>query len=316
LIKIRTKSESLRKLYPCGGSVSTKGQALLAEGCMIPVGPHHRHKPRIDDRASAASPLGAAIKQADGETITMVRSALETGRLRLAYQPIVLGSDPEKIAFHEGLIRVMEPSGRIIPARDFITVVEDTEIGRLIDCAALEMGLNALLTHPDLRLSINMSARSIGYPQWTRTLKRGLNASPTIGERLILEITESSAMQVPELVIAFMDQLQDQGVAFALDDFGAGMTAFRYFKDFQFDIVKIDGQFVRGIHLNADNQVLTQALASIGRHFDMVVVAEQVEDVADAEWLRAKGIDCLQGFLFGAPTISPAWMNAASRKTG
>ena len=283
---------------------------------MIPDGPLGRNKPRIDDRASMSSPLGAAISQADRETIAMVRLALETRQLRLAYQPVVLGSDPQKIAFHEGLIRVLEPSGRIIPARDFITVVEDTEIGRLIDCAALEMGLAALLHHPELRLSINMSARSIGYPKWTRTLRRGLSASSTIGERLILEITESSAMQVPELVIAFMDQLQDQGVAFALDDFGAGMTAFRYFKDFQFDIVKIDGQFIRGIHGDADNQVLTQALASIGRHFDMVVVAESVEEVADAEWLRGKGIDCLQGYLFGAPTVKPDWLKTSARKAG
>ena len=283
---------------------------------MIPDGPLGRNKPRIDDRASMSSPLGAAISQADRETIAMVRLALETRQLRLAYQPVVLGSDPQKIAFHEGLIRVLEPSGRIIPARDFIMVVEDTEIGRLIDCAALEMGLAALLHHPELRLSINMSARSIGYPKWTRTLRRGLSASSTIGERLILEITESSAMQVPELVIAFMDQLQDQGVAFALDDFGAGMTAFRYFKDFQFDIVKIDGQFIRGIHGDADNQVLTQALASIGRHFDMVVVAESVEEVADAEWLRGKGIDCLQGYLFGAPTVKPDWLKTSARKAG
>jgi EAL domain-containing protein (putative c-di-GMP-specific phosphodiesterase class I) len=283
---------------------------------MIPDGPLGRHKPRIDDQASMASPLGAAISQADRETLSMVRAALEAGRLRLAYQPIVLGIDPQKIAFHEGLIRVLEPSGRIIPARDFITVVEDTELGRLIDCAALEMGLTALHHHPELRLAINMSARSIGYPQWTRTLRRGLNASPTIGERLILEITESSAMQVPELVIAFMDQLQDRGVAFALDDFGAGMTAFRYFKDFQFDIVKIDGQFIRGVHANPDNQVLIKALTSIGRHFDMVVVAEQVEEVADAEWLRGMGIDCLQGYLFGAPTVKPDWLKSKLRNAG
>ena len=283
---------------------------------MLPDGPIGRRKPRMDDRASMASPLGAAISKADGETIAMVRAALETARLALAFQPVVLGADPQKTAFCEGLIRVLEPSGRIIPARDFITVVEDTEMGRLIDCAALEMGLATLHRHPGLRLSINMSARSIGYPQWMRTLKRGLNASLTIGERLILEITESSAMQVPELVIAFMDQLQDQGVAFALDDFGAGMTAFRYFKDFQFDIVKIDGQFIRGIHANADNQVLTKALASIGRHFDMVVVAEQVEDVADAEWLRAMGMDCLQGYLFGAPTVKPDWIRADARAAG
>ena len=283
---------------------------------MIPLGPLGRHKPRLDNRASMASPLGAAISKADSETMAMVRDALDTGRLMLAYKPVVLGSDPTKIAFEEGLIRVLEPNGRIIPARDFITVVEDTEMGRLIDCAALNMGLTTLMRHPELRLAINMSARSIGYPQWTRLLKRGLSAHPTIGERLILEITESSAMQVPELVIAFMDQLQNQGVAFALDDFGAGMTAFRYFKDFQFDIVKIDGQFIRGIHAEADNQVLTQALASIGRHFDMVVVAESVEEVADAEWLRAKGIDCLQGYLFGAPTVKPAWLKAPARKAG
>ncbi len=283
---------------------------------MIHDGPLGRRKPRIDDGASAASPLGAAISQGDGETIAMVRAALENGRLRLAYQPVVLGQDPQKIAFHEGLIRVLEPSGRIIPARDFISVVEDMDIGRLIDCAALDIGLATLLRHPDLRLSVNMSARSIGYPQWMRTLKRGLMASPTIGERLILEITESSAMHVPELVIAFMDQLQDRGVAFALDDFGAGMTAFRHFKDFQFDIVKIDGQFIRGIHGNPDNQVLTQALALIGRHFDMVVVAEQVEEVVDAEWLRAEGIDCLQGYLFGAPTVKPDWLKPVQRAAG
>ena len=283
---------------------------------MISQGPIGRRKHRIDDQASLASPFGAAISKADGETMAMVRSALEAGRLRLANQPVVLGSDPTKIAFQEGLIRVLEPNGRVIPARDFIDVIEDTEMGRLIDCAALDIGLAALLHHPSLRLSINMSARSIGFPRWTRILKRGLNASPTVGERLILEITESSAMQVPELVIAFMDQLQNEGVAFALDDFGAGMTAFRYFKDFQFDIVKIDGQFIRGIHADPDNQVLTQALASIGRHFDMVVVAESVEEVADAEWLRAKGIDCLQGYLFGAPTVKPDWLKVADRKVG
>lgn len=283
---------------------------------MAADGPLNKHKPRLNDSASTTSPLGAAILLADRNTIDMVRGALGAGRLRLAYQPVVLSADPQKIAFHEGLIRVLEPSGRVIPARDFIDAVEDTELGRLIDCAALQMGLAALRQHPDLRLSVNMSARSIGFPQWARILRKGLAASATIGERLILEITERSAMQVPELVIAFMDQMQIQGVAFALDDFGAGMTAFRYFKDFQFDIIKIDGQFIRGIHADPDNQVLTQALASIGRHFDMVVVAEQVEDVEDAEWLRGKGIDCLQGYLFGSPTVKPDWLKAKLRDAG
>ena len=122
-----------------------------------------------------------------------------------------------------------------------------------------------------------------------------------------LEITESSAMLVPELVIAFMDDLQKQGVAFALDDFGSGYTAIRYFKDFFFDILKIDAQFIRNIHLDPDNAALTAALISIGKHFDMFTVAEAVESIEEAEHLRTLGVDCLQGYLFGAGTMRPKW---------
>jgi predicted signal transduction protein with EAL and GGDEF domain len=161
--------------------------------------------------------------------------------------------------------------------------VEAHELGRQIDCAALAMGLDALARYPDIRVAVNMSARSIGYPQWMAILRRGLRDRPGLGERLVLEITESSAMLVPEIVIAFMDELQRDGIAFALDDFGAGFTAIRYFRDFFFDILKIDGQFVRGIDRDVDNQVVTAALLSIGRQFDMVCVAESVETAAEAE---------------------------------
>ena len=244
----------------------------------------------------------------------MQRDALDRGRLRLAFQPVVNGRDPGRIAFHEGLIRVLDDTGRAIPARDFIDTVETMELGRMIDCASLEMGMTALAQRADLRLSVNMSARSIGYPRWMRVLRRGLAANPTVGERLILEITERSAMLVPEIVTAFMDEMQSAGVSFALDDFGAGFTSFRYLRDFCFDMLKIDGQFIRGIARDPDNQALTRALLSIGRHFDMVTVAESVERPEDAAWLRAEGIGAMQGWLFGAPTVRPAWMEEAVRR--
>jgi EAL domain-containing protein (putative c-di-GMP-specific phosphodiesterase class I) len=153
-----------------------------------------------------------------------------------------------------------------------------------------------------------MSARSIGYRRWTRTLDRWLARDATLGERLILEVTESSAMMVPEIVIDFMDSLQEKGICFAMDDFGAGHTAIRYFKDFFFDIVKIDGQFVRGIAQNPDNRALTSALVSIARHFDMLTVAESVETEEDAQVLISLGVDCLQGYHYGAATTRPVWM--------
>ena len=246
--------------------------------------------------------------------MSMVRDAIDTRRMRLAWQPVVLSRDTDRVAFYEGLIRVMDPSGRIIPAKDFIDAVENTEIGREIDCIALEMGLGALARHPGIRISINMSARSIGYPRWMRVLKRGLAVGPTVGERLILEITESSAMLVPELVIAFMQELQEEGVAFALDDFGSGYTAIRYFKDFFFDILKIDAQFIRNIHRDPDNAALTAALLSIGRHFQMFTVAEAVERPEEAQFLQNLGVDCMQGYLFGAPSLKPAFAAAEVRK--
>ena len=272
-------------------------------------------KPRLDAQAGVASPLGVAISAGDRETLSMVRQAIDSKRLRLAYQPVVLARDPARVAFQEGLIRVLDPTGRVIPAKDFMEAVESHEIGREIDCAALDIGLAALARVPDLRLSINMSARSIGYARWIQTLRRGLSVSPTIGERLILEITESSAMQVPELVVAFMDDLKGAGVAFALDNFGAGNMAIRYFKDFYFDILKLDGQFIRNIHQDADNQVLAAALLSIGQHFQMFTVAQSVETQAEAQMLQQMGVDCLQGYLFGAATLKPAFDRNAAWKT-
>lgn len=273
-------------------------------------------KPKVDATAGTASPLGVAISEAEAQTISMVADAVRSRRMRLAYQPIVLSRDPKKVAFYEGLIRVMEPNGRIIPAKDFISVVEGYELGREIDCLALDYGLTTLAKHPDLRISINMSARSIGYAKWMWTLKRGLDQNATIGERLILEITESSAMTVPDLVLNFMDQVQRKGISFALDDFGAGYTMIRYFKDFNFDVLKIDGQFIRNIHRDPDNQALTKAMLTIGKHFEMFTVAESVESPEEAECLRRLGVDCQQGYLYGAPTVKPPWSREAMARAG
>ena len=264
----------------------------------------------------ATTPLSVAVAGRDGQTLNMVRDALRHRQTVLAYQPVMQAEDASKAAFYEGLIRVIDRSGRIIPAQDFMPLVEETELGREIDVSALRMGLTALEAHPGLRLSINMSARSIGYGAWMATLRRFLKRDETIGERLILEITESSSMQVPELVIDFMNRVRSDGVCFALDDFGAGHTAIRYFKDFDFDILKIDGQFVRGIAQNPDNRAITAALLSIAHHFDMLTVAEAVENAPDAAMLAEMGVNCLQGYFFAAPTVQPGWLKDDRRRAG
>ncbi|WP_416914657.1 MAG: EAL domain-containing protein [Roseicyclus sp.] len=279
---------------------------------------HMRGKPV---EAGFGSPLEAAIAERDRGTLGMVRTALTRGDVVLAYQP-VLRAGRGGVAFYEGLIRILDETGRVIPAREFIGAVEDQELGRRIDCVALRLGLQALHAHPGLRLSVNMSARSVGYPEWMQILRRTIRHRPETVRRLILEITETSAMMMPELVTVFMAEMRDKGILFALDDFGAGQTSFRHLRHFSFDIVKIDGAFTRNVDADADNQVLYEALVGLARHFDMVTVAEAVETEAEARWLSAAGVGCLQGFHFGAPIFDPPWAKrqtegpAAGRRRG
>lgn len=263
---------------------------------------------KIDLMPDDESPFANAVARQKTGAIALVKHALLGGRATLAFQPVIAAQNPRKTVFYEGLIRVADENGRIIPARDFMPHVEETELGRQVDCAALEIGLRHLSLAPDLRVSINLSARSIGYGKWNDILGRSLRRDPDIGNRLILEITESSTILLPDLVLSFMKDLRKRGITFALDDFGAGTTSFRYLRDFNFDIVKIDEQFVRNVATDPDNQVLIQALISIAEHFGMHTVAEAVENIIDSNWLAAHGIDCLQGYYWGAPTMTPPWI--------
>ena len=135
---------------------------------------------RTDSKNDGGSPLDFAIDQQSRVTMATVRRAVTRADAVLAYQPIVQAERPENIAFHEGLIRIIDETGRIIPLRDFMPLAETTELGRQIDCLALSLGLKALADEPSLRLSINMSARSIGYPAWLRTLRDGWGLSPFV----------------------------------------------------------------------------------------------------------------------------------------
>lgn len=273
------------------------------------------HKRKMADiPPGGQSPLDFAVVKQAQDTLGMVKEAIAHGQTLLAFQPVMRSTAQDQIGFYEGLIRVLDPTGRVIPAGEFMGKIEETETGREIDVLALRHGLHTLQRNRGLRLSINMSARSIGYRPWMNCLNRFLNETPEIGERLILEITETSAMMAAELVIDFMQRLQEKGICFALDHFGAGQMAIRYFKDFDFDIVKIDGQFIRGIAQNPDNIAVTRALVAIAAEFEMVTVAESVETHADAQVAAQLGIDCLQGYYYSAPTTRPEWLHDDRRR--
>lgn len=262
-------------------------------------------RPIFDLEAEDATPLAMAAGLAERETLAMVRRALALKRMRLAFQPAVYAADPSIIGFYEGYIRLLDPQDRVIPAAQFMAVAETQELGREIDVAALQLGLMALQRHPGIRIAVNMSARSVGYKPWTQMLRQALRSHPGLGRGLILEISESSAMQMPDVLAPFMADLRSHGITFTLDDFGAGATSLRLLREFRFEIAKIDGMFTRSIETASLNQPLVRVAIAMAREFNMFPVAEAVETTAEAGWLRDHGVGCLQGYLFGAPEVTP-----------
>ncbi len=255
-------------------------------------------------------PLQAAVMGRQRDVMAMVSEALSQGRARLAYQPVVTAKAPRKIAFHEGLVRVMDDGGRVIPAGDFMGRVEETGIGRDIDCLVLDLALKALTDHPQRRLSINVSARSIADASWRRVIEAAVAQPNPVVPRLILEVSEDSAMSLHEVVIRFMAEMQPHGLAFTLDGFGGGLISFRYLKDFMFDMVKIDRAFIRNIERDADNQALARALLAVARQFEMFTIAEGIESAEEAGFMTKLGVDCLQGYHLGVPKFSFQTINS------
>ncbi|MBB5223582.1 EAL domain-containing protein (putative c-di-GMP-specific phosphodiesterase class I) [Amaricoccus macauensis] len=249
--------------------------------------------------------LAASRLEARARLRFKVAQAIAQGRMLFHFQPVVRAANPRFPAFFEMLARLQLPDGQLLAAGAFVPVVEESELGRALDRAALRAGLRALAAAPRLRVSVNVSPLSMGDEAWLGMLAAATRRGGGVCERLILEVTETAALRDPEQTRDFIEHVRRSGCAFALDDFGAGATGFRHFRDFRFDFVKIDGSFCRGVHAQRDAQVLVECLVGIARHFEMGTVAERIEDEADAIWLREQGIDCFQGWLYGRPEAEP-----------
>lgn len=251
---------------------------------------------------AADSPVGLAYPSRPGDLSRLVREALEHGRIRMEFQPVVMLGAPSRAALHEGFVRILDGEGRTIPASRFMGAVEEGVLGRDLDCAALTLGLQALRNHPELSLAINASARSLGNGAWRSMLEEGVR---DLGPRLTLEVGEGSVALLADRMTRFMGELRPSGLSFVLDDFGIGPLSLRQLRDFGFDGVKIDRSFVKGIAASPDNQALVGALVSVAHRFGMLAVAKGVEDEGDAAQLRALGVDGLQGYLYGRPSATP-----------
>ncbi len=250
-------------------------------------------------------------KQREGYRASMdvgeqVKLALKEDRLLLAYQPVV-DAMTQEVAFYESLLRMRTPEDELIVAGQFIPQVEQLGLMRTVDRRALDLVLDDLESYSGITVALNISGLTAADRSWLRALMARLKGRPDLAKRLIVEITETAALDDIEDSARFVAAVRALGCQVAVDDFGAGYTTFKHLKSLIVDVVKVDGSFVRDICNSPENQVFLRNLLSLANTFGLATVAEFVETAEDAAYLASEGVDYLQGYYFGKPDIAPVW---------
>jgi len=234
-------------------------------------------------------------------------AALNERRVALAYEPVVEATS-RRVAFYECLMRLRRPDGRLAHAHEIIPVAERVGLMRMLDHRVLELVVNELATAPALCASVNVSPASAVDPDWWAGLGALLRAHAGAAERLIIEITETAAIQDMHDARGFVARVKDLGCRIAIDDFGAGHTSFRNLRKLGVDIVKIDGAFVQNIVKSSDDRAFVHTLIDLAHRLGLKTVAEWVQDEEAARLVAAWGCDFLQGAMCGLASDERPWV--------
>jgi len=156
----------------------------------------------------------------------------------------------------------------------------------------------------NLRMAVNLSARQLIGPQLPGSVARALETYRLDPGRLELEITESLLMEHTRDTMDLLEELSEIGVRLVLDDFGTGYSSLSYLKRLPVHALKVDQSFVRGVTTNTHDAAIATAIIVLAHNLGLTVVAEGVETREQMEFLRERGCDELQGFLFGTPFAS------------
>jgi len=237
-------------------------------------------------------------------TSARIRDALTQDRLRLATQPIrSLASGG--IERYELLLRMTGENGELLPAASFIEVAERSgmvqELDRWVVARALELIGERERAGAPVSLHMNISGASVTDLSVLEFIERRLDEGEADPARCTFEITQTARVEDYETAGAFADRLTEFGCEVAIDDYGAGFGPFAYLKKVPFDVIKIDGTFIRDMPRNDADQLVVKAIVEIARGLGKQTIAEFVQDDATTQMLREYGVDMAQGYHLGKP---------------
>ena len=237
---------------------------------------------------------------------TELRKVLEERRLGIAYQPIVDLSS-RRINGFEALARWPE-GGELISPAQFIPVAEDTGLIRLLGVTVLDGACAQLagwrrdgLVSDEVTMSVNVSGRQLADPDFPEMIRESLAKHNIPGDRLRIEMTESTVIDAPDQMRDALARIAEFGVKAQLDDFGTGYSSLTFLHHFSGDAIKIDRSFVMSMHTDAANEEIIRAIIELAHNLGLRVIAEGVEKEAQLAILESVGCEYAQGYLFAKP---------------
>ncbi len=261
-------------------------------------------KSRIDDTEPLSiysSDIGQKLQVRSRLEQALVH-ALERGEFKVFYQPQVNAHDGHIVGV-EALLRWESPKLGWVGPDTFIPVAEHVGLINIIGQWVLETACQQLRSWTDegfgpLRLAVNVSPLQFIVPGLADSIRRIVEQTGIKPSQLELEITESSLMHDMDNAIQVMQEIKQQGMELAIDDFGTGYSSLSSLRNFPLNRLKIDQSFTREIGKNADATEITLAILAMGKQLGLSVIAEGIETVEQARFLRQQGCDEFQGYLY------------------
>jgi EAL domain-containing protein (putative c-di-GMP-specific phosphodiesterase class I)/FixJ family two-component response regulator len=230
--------------------------------------------------------------------------ATEQEEFTIVYQPQVSVSTGDVVGA-EALIRWSDPELGVVHPSEFIPILESANLIEEVGEWMLRQAcIQAKQWDRDgfrIKMSVNVSARQFILGDVVGVVRQTLADTGLDPRLLTLELTEGVMLDSTPEVRAALTELRQLGLRIAIDDFGTGYASLRYVKHFPMDIVKIDKEFVKGLPLNIENAAITNAILALAHSLGLEVVAEGVENEAEAEFLRDLRCTTIQGYLHGRP---------------
>jgi diguanylate cyclase (GGDEF)-like protein/PAS domain S-box-containing protein len=237
--------------------------------------------------------------------VSMLRRAVDRNELVLYYQPQVDIATGRPVGV-EALVRWEHPEFGLVSPYRFVRLAEETglivPIGEwVLKSACAEAKAWQLAGMPELRVSVNLSARQFRDSQLIRKIAGVLAATGLPPRLLELEITESVIMSHTDHTIGVLQRLTELGVRVSVDDFGTGYSSLAYLKRFPVSKLKIDHAFVRDVTTDKDDAAIVQAIITLARALQLRVIAEGVETEEQLKYLASVGCQEYQGFIYSRP---------------